>query len=155
MYEVTSASEDEDEDEELDASQLDEDEDELGGRLRRRTKNTTAAAKGRQGQAPTQAKSRGAKASGPRSRKKPASAPRGRKPTRKYGRAHATTSDKENDGDDGDSDGADLPEVTMYKAAQSAELEEAKRKFAEVDQWEMEFESLDAEEHRSSSQGWR
>ena len=42
--------------------------------------------------------------------------------------------------------------------AESKELERARRKFAEVDEWDMEFESMSFEEeggHRSSSQQWR
>ncbi|EMC93635.1 hypothetical protein BAUCODRAFT_142088 [Baudoinia panamericana UAMH 10762] len=76
-----------------------------------------------------------------------------------YGKAVRLASNKENDGKDfEDVDGeeaTDLPEVSMHDVVQSIELEEAKRKFAEVDIWDMEFESLGVDEHRSSSQQWR
>lgn len=86
----------------------------------------------------------------------------GQKPTRTYGRAAHAASKQEKrgtgfearDGDDGTA-----PPTAMAKAApiMSAELEAAKRRFAEIDQWALDFESLGDEEHRSScsSQGWR
>jgi hypothetical protein len=73
---------------------------------------------------------------------------------RTYGRAN-TTSDQENeDPVDEESEGVDVS-TTMHEVAQGKELEDARRKFAEVDDWNMEFESMSAEDHRSSSQGWR
>lgn len=158
-YDFTS---DEEEDGELDASHLEDDEDELGGRLRRQTK-TAAPAKGRKSAAAAKAKGRQGKAaqqSAPVAPKSAApSAAKGR-PRKTYGRAGNTTSDKENQRDDDydaidEGEGTDLPEVSIHDAAQSKELEEAKRKFAEVDGWDMEFESMSAEDHRSSSQQWR
>lgn len=84
--------------------------------------------------------------------------------TRKYGRRSAgnPSSDKENDYHDNEEEGLDQGEdssadlsMTMHEAAQGPELEAARKKFAEVDGWDLEFESMSAEEHRSSSQGWR
>lgn len=84
----------------------------------------------------------------------------GNKTARTYGRRTTMTSDKEND--DGfesldEADDSALPDVSMsmLEAEQSKELAEAKRKFADVDEWEMAFESVDVEEGRSSSQTWR
>ncbi|KAI7000564.1 hypothetical protein D0859_03985 [Hortaea werneckii] len=162
-YDFTS---DEDEESEMDADHLDDDEDELGGGMRRRT---TAASKGRKGAVPsTKAKVRDGKtAQAPR---KSSAAPPGRKSTaataktrkgqpKTYGRA-ANASDKENEDayesidEDGD-DTTDLPAVDMRQVAKSKELEEAKKKFEEVDGWDMEFESMSQDDHRSSSQAWR
>ncbi|RMZ16960.1 hypothetical protein D0862_01076 [Hortaea werneckii] len=162
-YDFTS---DEDEEDELDAAHLDEDEDELGGRMRRRT---SAASKGRKSAAPsTKTKSRGGKSA--QAARKSSAAPPARKSTaataktrkgqpKTYGRA-GNASDKENEDayesvdEDGD-DTTDLPAVDMRQVAKSKELEEAKRKFEEVDGWDMEFESMSQDDHRSSSQAWR
>ena len=84
-------------------------------------------------------------------------------PARTYGRTTAAAvEDKENE-DDFDEDEEDSLETSGAAVQQAsadyqpnAELEAARRKFAELDQWEMEFESMSgAEEHRSSSMGWR
>ncbi|KAI7571331.1 hypothetical protein KC319_g19619 [Hortaea werneckii] len=162
-YDFTS---DDDEESELDAAHLDEDEDELGGRMRRRT---SAASKGRKSAAPsTKTKSRGGKSA--QAARKSSAAPPARKSTaanaktrkgqpKTYGRA-GNASDKENEDayesvdEDGD-DTTDLPAVDMRQVAKSRELEEAKRKFEEVDGWDMEFESMSQDDHRSSSQAWR
>lgn len=162
-YDFTS---DEDQESELDADHLDEDEDELGGRMRRRT---NAASKGRKSAAPsTKTKGRGGKlaqaarksSSAPPARKSTAATARTRKGQQKtYGRA-GNASDKENEDayesvdEDGD-DTTDLPAVEMKQVAKSKELEEAKKKFEEVDGWDMEFESMSQDDHRSSSQAWR
>ncbi|QIX01231.1 hypothetical protein AMS68_006748 [Peltaster fructicola] len=45
--------------------------------------------------------------------------------------------------------------TTTKETAKSNELEAARKKFAEVDAWEMEFENLTNEDSRASSQGWR
>ncbi|RMZ06063.1 hypothetical protein D0860_05710 [Hortaea werneckii] len=162
-YDFTS---DDDEESELDAAHLDEDEDELSGRMRRRT---SAASKGRKSAAPsTKSKSRGGKSA--QAARKSSAAPPARKSTaatgktrkgqpKTYGRA-GNASDKENEDayesldEDGD-DTTDLPAVDMRQVAKSKELEEAKRKFEEVDGWDMEFESMSQDDHRSSSQAWR
>ncbi|KAK5119580.1 hypothetical protein LTR85_007409 [Meristemomyces frigidus] len=161
-YDFTS--DEEDEDVTLDASHLEDDEDELGGRLRRQKKSTPA--KGRKSTA-AKAKNRATKATqqarkssaAPAARKPSAVAQSGKKPNRTYGRAANAASDKENEGDDfepaDDGDGTDLPEVSLHEVTGSKELEVAKRKFAEVDEWDMEFESMSVEDHRSSSQQWR
>ena len=192
-YDVESDSEDDNNP--LDTGHLDEDEDELGGKLRRRRTQNTAAAKARKS-ATAKGKSRQSKAAPTTSRK--ASAPPARRsvppPTRTkqrprtittttttnqktYARATTTTtrSDKENsppaaaasaqDQEDGEEAYESLPEddasalpdtsTSMHDAAASGELEAARRKFAEVDEWEIEFESVEGEEGRSSSQAWR
>jgi len=146
---------DDDDDTPLDTSHLDEDEDELSGRLRRQPKKTTPAKK---------KQSRKSTAPKPTARSSNKPAQSARKSTSKQQQAHktygrrATTLDKENAGND-DEDDTPLPEndeeVSMHDAAQSAELEAAKRKFAEVDAWDMEFESMSVEDHRSSSLQWR
>ncbi|KAK4548366.1 hypothetical protein LTR36_010237 [Oleoguttula mirabilis] len=161
VYDFTS---DEEDDAALDASHLEDDEDELGGRLRRQ--KATTPAKSRK-TAASKAKARQTKATQPArksaavpaERKSSAALQGGKKPARTYGRAANTASDKENDGDtfelEADGDGTELPEISLHEVAGSKELEVAKRKFAEVDEWDMEFESMSAEDHRSSSQQWR
>ncbi|KAK3678321.1 hypothetical protein LTR78_001616 [Recurvomyces mirabilis] len=136
---------------------------EPNGRRRRQTKITPA--KGRRKTATAHTKSaktgKAGKAPATRARKFTAASATDKQPVKTYGRrtTAATTSDKENNDGFEDLDDADtttnLPEQSMYEATKSNELEEARRKFAEVDEWDMEFESLGDEEHRSSSQGWR
>jgi hypothetical protein len=79
------------------------------------------------------------------------------KPIRRtYGRGN-TTLDQENEeqiDENSEGSGVDVS-TTMHEVAQGKELEDARKKFAEVDDWAMEFESMSAEDHRSSSQGWR
>lgn len=134
----------------FDTTHLDEDEDELGGRIRRQTR-APAQTKGRK-KAAAPAKTK------PKQTRKSAAPPpstRGKgKATTTYGRAAA--SDKENVGEDSASeqDEGDTS-LTMHEVAHSKELEEARRKFAEVDEWDLSFESMSNEDHRSSSQGWR
>ncbi|TKA31428.1 hypothetical protein B0A50_02275 [Salinomyces thailandicus] len=158
---------DEEDEGELDASHLEEHEDELGGRLRRQPKATSG--KGRRTTAPSKSskgKSRAGKATpAPRKSSAPGvlkSAPstaQQLKATKTYSRAAAATSDKENEayasGEDDEEDTTDLPEVSMHEVAKSHELEAVKRKFEEVDGWDMEFESMSQDDHRSSSQHWR
>jgi hypothetical protein len=43
----------------------------------------------------------------------------------------------------------------MYEATKSMELEALRNKFAALDEEEMEFETVEVEEGRSSSQLWR
>ena len=157
---------DADEDSALDASHLEEDEDELGGSLRRpaktalpRPSRATGGKGGRPGKA-TKTKSDTAKkkASTAAARKATAAA-KGKKVPKTYGRAPAA-SDKENDEDyesPDEEEESTLPEISisMDDAVQSRELEDAKKRFAEVDDWDMEFESMSQEFHRSSSQEWR
>ena len=141
------------------------------GRSRRRTK--TASAKNRKStvksKTPAAARKSAAlsqatrKSTAPAARRKTAGA--SKKPTktgRTYGRNAA--SDKENEPGDSDfeelsdNDDSALPDtsLSMHEAAQqSGELAAAKAKFAEVDEWDMEFESVSFEEGRSSSQTWR
>ncbi|KAK3113231.1 hypothetical protein LTR53_009687 [Teratosphaeriaceae sp. CCFEE 6253] len=141
---------------EPDATHLEHDEDEPAGRRRRQTKTTPA--KGRRKMAA--ATSKAAKAKAARDTRISAVAPPARKSVRTYGGA-AATSDKENAdteaadalGQEDDSTGLIAEEAAV--PTRSRELEEARRKFAEVDEWDMEFESLGDEEHRSSSQQWR
>ncbi|KAK5699520.1 hypothetical protein LTR97_005648 [Elasticomyces elasticus] len=145
-----------------DAHDDDLDDDVVGKGRRRQTKVTPA--KGRRKTAAA-AKTIKAKKVAQQSTRKSTAPPTTSKPTKTYGRAAAAllTSDKENgDGfeeNDGDVDDSaeNLPydRGTAEATARSNELEAAKRKFAEVDEWDMEFESVGAEEHRSSSQQWR
>ncbi|KAK3050643.1 hypothetical protein LTR09_008283 [Extremus antarcticus] len=160
-YDIDSASED---DNPLDTSHLEYEEDELGGKLRRQTKSKPAP-KGKKGKATAaRTKPRQSKGTAQPARKSSMAPPSrkstaAKKTTKTYGRA-APTSDKENE--DGyqsleENDDSVLPDtsISMIEAARSKELEAAKRKFAKVDEWDMEFESMSFEEHRSSSQGWR
>lgn len=152
------SSDEEDDATAFDTSHLDDDEDELGGRIRRQPKAP----------APSKAK----KASAANSKSKSKQAPSTRKPsapppppaaknkgkskakaTRTYGRA--ATSDKENDAQESSENDEAETSLSMREVAHSKELEEARRKFAEVDDWDLTFESMSNEDHRSSSQGWR
>ena len=149
----------------LDTSHLEENEDELSGRLRRHAKST-APLKSKEG-ASTKTKSRQSKAApsnrkssaAPPNRKSTAPSSRKKNSPKTYGRNAAATSDKENEGYESPNENDDsvLPEtsISMVEAAQSEEIEQAKKKFAELDTWEMEFESMSYEEGRSSSQTWR
>jgi hypothetical protein len=132
----------------LDPTALSENEDELGANLRGRSKTKPISTRRK-----TKAK--------PKTTKKPKAAP-ARKSTaaktkKTYGRAQTTASDKENDAGFEEGNDSLLPDtsMSMYEAAQSKELEAARKKFAAVDEWDMEFESVSFGEHRSSSQGWR
>lgn len=155
---------DTDEDSALDASHLEEDEDELGGSLRRPAKAAVPKASKRSGEKrgrPAKAKKSDTartKASSAAARKATAST-KGKKVLKTYGRAPAA-SDKENDEvyeSPDEEEESTLPEISisMDDAVQSRELEDAKKRFAEVDDWDMEFESMSQEVHRSSSQEWR
>jgi hypothetical protein len=134
----------------LETGHLEDDEDELGGRLRAQSKTArkprATTKKGRPSKtAPTKKTSAAAKGAK-------------EKTVTTYSRG-ANASDKENGGDESfeEADESTLPEisVSMQELAQSKELEEVKRKFADIDQWDMEFETMSAEDHRSSSQNWR
>ncbi len=138
----------------LDSGHLGEDEDELGSGLRRKT-TTAKMTKGRKSKAPvSNAKSRQSKAA--LTKRKSAAPRKSSKPTRTYGKA-GDMSDKENEELDEEEEDSVLPDISlsMHEALQSRELEAAKRKFEMVDEWDMEFESMSVEDHRSSSQGWR
>ena len=167
-YDISSDEDEDDDATAFDTTHLDDDEDELAGRIRRHRQKAPAPSKGKKAAAskpkskqspstrkpsapppppppPPQAKSK-AKAKG--------------KTTRTYGRA-TTASDKENAAgdeplseDEADDHVGDTS-LSMRDVAHSKELEEARRKFAEVDNWDLTFESMSNEDHRSSSQGWR
>lgn len=157
-YDMESDSEDDD-DAALDASHLDNDEDELGGRLRRQAKTApknTAAKRGRPSKTAASTTRKASKAPA----RKSSVAPGAKKSLKTYGR-QAAASDKENDEYESPGEGEEgdftLPDVSisMEEAATSKEIEAAKKKFAEVDEWDFEFESMSAENHRSSSPQWR
>ncbi|SMR54345.1 unnamed protein product [Zymoseptoria tritici ST99CH_3D1] len=140
----------------LDISNLEEGEDELGGGLRRRTK--TIAPKARKSTTAKKVpKRQPATVPAARGKRKASVAAPTTDGTKTYGRT--TASDKENDGYESfeEADESTLPElsVSMQELAKSRELEEAKRKFAEVDDWDMEFESMSQDDHLRSSQSWR
>ncbi|KAK0290420.1 hypothetical protein LTR91_023977 [Friedmanniomyces endolithicus] len=149
---------------ELDRTHIAEGEEEPNERRRRQTKVTPA--KGRR--KPTVATTAKAKKAGKQRERQSETAPASKKATKTYGRAARALkiSDKENDdtadqnfdaSDNGDESAEILPGRVDVAAATlgSGELEEARRKFAEVDGWDMEFETVGPEEHRSSSQQWR
>ncbi|KXT07659.1 hypothetical protein AC578_10224 [Pseudocercospora eumusae] len=141
---------DDDSDVPLQTSHLDDDEDELGGRMRKQTKS--AQPTGRKN-APAK---RGKSSKTAQKTVKTAMAAK-RKEQKTYGRS-TEHSDKENEGSDfEEADESTLPEISlsMQEVAKSKELEAAKAKFADIDTWDMEFESMSAELHRSSSQSWR
>lgn len=139
----------------FDTTHLDDDEDELGGRIRRQ-KTAPAPSKGKKAAA-AKGKAKQSLSTRKPSAPLPPAKSKGKgkaKATRTYGRA--TASDKENAGQESSSenDQADTS-MSMREVAHSKELEEARRKFAEVDNWDLTFESMSNEDHRSSSQGWR
>lgn len=145
----------EDEDGPIDTSHLDSDEDELSGRARRKSK----AATNTKARKSTAAKSRKSKAA-PISRKSTAASrkSKGSKGTAKtYGRSAASDKENDNDFEDAENDDSIVPDTSIsgYEAAKSTELEAMRQKFVELDDWEMEFESVAVEEGRSSSQLWR
>lgn len=153
---------DEDEDVPLDSNELEENEDELGGNLRRQTKSS---AESKRKAKSTTSKSTARQSKTSHTLKAPTAPPRKStlptKTAKTYSR-RAPPSDKENDDDDAfsslsENDDSALPDtsISMYEAAQSKELEAAKKKFDKIDEWDMEFESVSFEGHRSSSQGWR
>lgn len=142
----------------VDTSHLEDDEDELGGELRRRVPSKARGVwSAREPRASKAAASKARQQLAARSRKASIQ-PASKAGARTYGRT--TILDKENDEAFDlfdEADGSILPDVSMsmHDAASGKELEEAKRMFAEVDDWDMEFESMSQEDHRSSSQGWR
>lgn len=164
-YDISSDSDDEDDDGTAlgtTNSGNDEDEDAFrNSRSRRQTKTATHAKSSKK--KPTTAT---AASNSTRAKSKPATQPnrsksKSKATTRQYGRAAAaaaSASDKENAGgeqqDDEEGEGEDTT-LTMKDLAHSRELEEARRKFAEVDEWDLAFESMSNEDHRSSSQNWR
>lgn len=138
---------------------------------RRRTKN--APAKSRKSTATTKPSDAAKKPTAPARNNRKSTAHPGRRKTATAGKKPAAktggtygrnaASDKENDPtgldfeDLSDQDDSALPDtsLTVHEVAQSGELAAAKAKFAEVDDWDMEFESVSFEEGRSSSQTWR
>ncbi|KAF2485312.1 hypothetical protein BDY17DRAFT_293353 [Neohortaea acidophila] len=131
------------------------------GRGRRQIKSNNTATSTRKKPATASTKTSLRPLANPATKAQPRST---KKANKTYGRTAATTSDKENDAEghassvdndgEADGDGADTS-VSMEEAGQSRELAEARRKFAEIDAWDMEFESMSVEEGRSSSQNWR
>lgn len=152
------SSDEEDEATAFDTTHLEDDEDELGGRIRRQTKTPAPSQSKKASAASSKSKSKQAT-----STRKPSAPPpppaknKGKskaKATRTYGRA--ATSDKENAAEEESSENDQAEtSLSMREVAHSKELEEARRKFAEVDDWDLTFESMSNEDHRSSSQGWR
>ncbi|KAF2864389.1 hypothetical protein K470DRAFT_254040 [Piedraia hortae CBS 480.64] len=76
-----------------------------------------------------------------------------------YGRPRSTVPDEANElynvPDEGEGEDTELADVTMQDVIRSKELEDARKKFAEIDAWDMQFETVSPDDHRSSSQGWR
>ena len=141
---------------------------ERGAKSRRQTKTAQSkgkkviiAPKGKPGQSKAVLSNR--KSSAPPARKSTARPAAAKKPGKTYSRAPTTTSDKENEGDDDgfesldENDESALPDtsISMDEASHSKELAAARKKFAQVDDWDMEFESMSIQEGRSSSQEWR
>ena len=154
------SSDEEDDTTAFDTTHLDDDEDELGGRIRRQTTKAPASKSKKASAATTKSKSKQSlttrKPSAPPPPAKNKGKGKAKVAPRTYGRA---TSDKENEagGQEESSSENDQAEtsMSMREVAHSKELEEARRKFAEVDNWDLTFESMSNEDHRSSSQGWR
>nr|POE54492.1 hypothetical protein CFP56_41430 [Quercus suber] len=135
------------------------DEDELNLRPRRR--QTTSHSTKNRPSTTARGKPRPSKVAPVTKRKTPAAPSRkpaatSRSAIKTYGR----TSDRENDDQDFTDDEQEdvssaLPEISMYEATKSKELEDMKRKFAEIDSLDMDFETVDLEDRRSSSSQWR
>ncbi|EME79011.1 uncharacterized protein MYCFIDRAFT_208647 [Pseudocercospora fijiensis CIRAD86] len=135
---------DEDSDAPLQTSHLDVDEDELGGRMRNQTKSVQYT--GRKNASTKKSKSSKTTQT---TTNKPAkaSAATSKKQQKTYSR-RLEESDKENEGSDfEDAEESTLPEVclSMQEVVKSKELEAAKAKFADIDDWDMEFESMKLE----------
>ncbi|KAH9821419.1 hypothetical protein Tdes44962_MAKER04908 [Teratosphaeria destructans] len=134
----------------LDASHLEADQDELVGRHPRRAKQAVPSTKSRTRMAMNTTKAKASKADQPRNRKlvTEIATQTTKNPTRTYGRQAITStiSDKENEpyeSFDDEDDTIELPTADpVYEGKTSAALQAAKDKFAEIDQWDMEFESL-------------
>lgn len=146
----------------LDPSHLSDHEDELNGRLGGRQRKSNAVHSRKSTAAHPEAR----KSKVPPARRKTTVVPAQRatmaskKALKTYGRRAAAASDKENDDYDSTNEAegdtsVELPELSMYEATKSKELEEMKRKFAEIDALDMDFETIDDGEHRSSSLQWR
>jgi hypothetical protein len=154
------SSDEEDDATAFDTTHLEEDEDELGGRIRRQTK-APVPSKGKAATAKSKSKSKSTtstrkpSAPPPPAKNKSKSKTKAKTTTRTYGRGATTTSDKENEESSSDNDEQAETSMSMREVTHSKELEEARRKFAEVDNWDLTFESMSNEDHRSSSQGWR
>jgi hypothetical protein len=153
-YDMDSQTDDDEAQVHRDTSLFDDDEDELANSARRPA-SRSATAKSRPGRGTTTDKStRHVKAISNAAVVSKNTTSTSKRKRRTYGRAN-TASDQENEEQaDEQSDGVDVS-TTMHEVAHGKELEDARRKFAEVDDWNMEFESMSAEDHRSSSQGWR
>jgi hypothetical protein len=154
------SSDEEDDATAFDTTHLEDDEDELGGRIRRQTK-APVPSKGKAATAKSKSKSKSTtstrkpSAPPPPAKNKSKSKTKAKTTTRTYGRGATTTSDKENEESSSDNDEQAETSMSMREVTHSKELEEARRKFAEVDNWDLTFESMSNEDHRSSSQGWR
>jgi hypothetical protein len=154
------SSDEEDDATAFDTTHLEEDEDELGGRIRRQTKAPAPSKGSKAATAKSKSKSKSTtstrkpSAPPPPAKNKSKSKPKA-KTTRTYGRATTTISDKENEESSSENDNQAETSMSMREVTHSKELEEARRKFAEVDNWDLTFESMSNEDHRSSSQGWR
>lgn len=98
----------------------------------------------------------------PAAKKKGAAASKlaGAKKGQTYGarRGQENTVDADADGDEGgvgggSEDGHEEGETALAEAAKSTEIVQAVKKFKEVDEWELSFESCDV--HGGSSSPWR
>jgi hypothetical protein len=155
------SSDEEDDATAFDTTHLEDDEDELGGRIRRQTKAPAPSKGSKAATAKSKSKSKSTTSTRkpsaplPPAKNKSKSKSKAKTTTRTYGRATTTTSDKENEEVSSENDEQTETSMSMREVTHSKELEEARRKFAEVDNWDLTFESMSNEDHRSSSQGWR
>lgn len=138
-----------------------EEESEPETRNRRQTKAGAKKA-GKTSKAALKTKSKARTSKAPASTRKSVAPPIIQRPGSKRTYGRQPVADKENRPEDAGSSGEDedtsiLSDTTLSstEVSKSAELEAARKKFAEIDQWDMDFESLGGEDHRSSSQGWR
>jgi hypothetical protein len=155
------SSDEEDDATAFDTTHLEDDEDELGGRIRRQTRAPAPSKGGKAATAKSKSKSKSTtstrkpSAPPPPAKTKSKSKTKAKPTTRTYGRNATATSDKENEESSSENDNQAETSMSMREVTHSKELEEARRKFAEVDNWDLTFESMSNEDHRSSSQGWR
>ncbi|KAL1393135.1 hypothetical protein HDK64DRAFT_259437 [Phyllosticta capitalensis] len=144
----------------IEAQELSSDEDELAHdpppRQRGKSKSATATTKSKRPADSTRRKGKaagGGDAAAAPSKKRGA----GGRPSKTYGLARVS-SDKENqnaDGEDVDAEGRNTDGEEGEGGGVKEDLAKVAQKFAEIDKWEMEFESVSAEAGAGASSPWR
>ncbi|KAK8198062.1 uncharacterized protein BKA78DRAFT_307423 [Phyllosticta capitalensis] len=143
----------------IEAQELSSDEDELAHdpppRQRGKSKSATATTKSKRPADSTRRKGKAAGGGDAATATKKRGA--GGRPSKTYGRARVS-SDKENqnaDGEDVDAEGRNTDGEEGEGGSVKEDLAKVAQKFAEIDKWEMEFESVSAEAGAGASSPWR